>query len=401
MKILDVAEFYAEQGGGVKTYIDHKLRAGAEAGHQVVVVAPGAENRQEERNGGRVVWVKSPPVPGDPRYRLFVHEKPLHQVLARESADVVEASSLYGGAWFVARFPGAPVRTLVFHQDPVAVFGHSFLDGYVSPGFIDRAFSPAWSYVGRLASRFSATVVAGQWLQDRLTRFGVPRVQAVPFGIDPGPFATARPDPALRTALLERAGMPSTARLLVAVSRHHPEKRIHTLFEAVRQLNEAFPVALVLFGDGPLRSRVQHWATQVPGVVVSGYTRDRDALARAVSTADALIHGSSAETYGLVVAEALCAGTPVVVPSSGGAADLADPDRAETYRAGDATSCAAAVRRLFSRDPDALQRHCSGKAAQVRSLDAHFRDLFRQYAEWAEAPPTLWSPHHSVSSASH
>ena len=29
MKVIDVAEFYADQGGGVKTYINQKLRAGA------------------------------------------------------------------------------------------------------------------------------------------------------------------------------------------------------------------------------------------------------------------------------------------------------------------------------------------------------------------------------------
>ena len=31
MKIVDVAEYYAEEGGGIKTYIQSKMRAGAEA----------------------------------------------------------------------------------------------------------------------------------------------------------------------------------------------------------------------------------------------------------------------------------------------------------------------------------------------------------------------------------
>ena len=41
MKIVDVAEFYAELGSGVRTYINQKLEAGARAGHEVVVIAPG------------------------------------------------------------------------------------------------------------------------------------------------------------------------------------------------------------------------------------------------------------------------------------------------------------------------------------------------------------------------
>ena len=41
MKIVDVAEYYAEEGGGIKTYIQSKMRAAEAAGHEVVVVAPG------------------------------------------------------------------------------------------------------------------------------------------------------------------------------------------------------------------------------------------------------------------------------------------------------------------------------------------------------------------------
>ena len=41
MKVVDVAEFYADKGGGVRTYIHQKLEAGARLGHEVVVIAPG------------------------------------------------------------------------------------------------------------------------------------------------------------------------------------------------------------------------------------------------------------------------------------------------------------------------------------------------------------------------
>src|SRR5262245_8268794 len=41
VKIVDVNEFYAEQGGGVRRYVDAKLAAGARLGHEVVVIAPG------------------------------------------------------------------------------------------------------------------------------------------------------------------------------------------------------------------------------------------------------------------------------------------------------------------------------------------------------------------------
>src|SRR5690606_33005581 len=68
MKILDVNEFYAEQGGGVRTYVHRKLEAAAALGVEVVVVAPGTSDREERRIGGKIVWVKSPKLPPDPRY---------------------------------------------------------------------------------------------------------------------------------------------------------------------------------------------------------------------------------------------------------------------------------------------------------------------------------------------
>ena len=381
MKILDVAEFYAEKGGGVKTYLDRKLRAGADAGHEVVIVAPGPRDGEEARHGGRVVWVKSPTVPGDPRYHLFVNRRATHAVLDRERPDVVEGSSVYGGGWFAANWPGQAVRSLVFHQDPVAALGHPLLDRFVRAAFIDRAAAPFWAYLRGLAGRFDTTVVAGEWLQDRLTGFGLPRVHAVPFGIEPGPFQAAERDDALRAELLEQARVPADSPLLVCVSRHHPEKRLFTLMRAVRRLQAAQPVGLAIFGDGPLRRQVQAEADKAPGVAVAGYTRDRAHLARALASADALLHGSAAETYGLVVAEALCAGTPLIVPSVGGAADLADPRFAEVYPPGDVAKCAAAIRRLLSRDPMRLRVACLEAARSVRTLDDHFVALFAHYQQ--------------------
>ncbi|MEM7676567.1 MAG: glycosyltransferase, partial [Myxococcota bacterium] len=137
MKVVDVAEFYAEKGGGVKTYLDQKLRAGSAAGHEVVVLAPGPEDAEESRHGGRVIWVKSPKVPGDPRYHLFIDRRAVHSVLDRERPNVVEGSSVYGGGWFAGLWPGRAVRSLVFHQDPVAALGHPMLDRFISASTID------------------------------------------------------------------------------------------------------------------------------------------------------------------------------------------------------------------------------------------------------------------------
>lgn len=377
MRIADVAEFYAEAGGGVKTYIEAKLAAGAAAGIEVHVVAPGPKDDREARAGGWVHWVKSPPVPGDPRYFLFTSKPRVHEVLARIQPDVVEGSSPYGGAWFASSWPHAKVRAQIFHQDPVAALAHPLLDRHLPAARIDGLAAPVWAYLRRLGARFDTTVVAGAWLATRLRGFGLPRVDAVPFGIDPAPFRDASRSPELRAEWRARLGLGERARILVAVSRHHPEKRLPTIIEAVGRLPEA--VGLVVFGDGPARKQVERAAERVPNVHLAGYTRDRAALATAIASSDGFLHGSAAETYGLVVSEALAAGVPIIVPSAGGAGELARAEYAETYTPGDVSDCAAALERFLARDEAGMRRAAEEAGRSVRTLDSHFRDLFSHY----------------------
>lgn len=411
MKLVDVSEFYAERGGGVRTYTHAKLAAGARLGIEVVIVAPGDADREERREGGRVIWVKSPRLALDPRYHVLLRERAVHAILDAESPDVVEGSSTWTGGAFVARWRGDAVKSLVFHQDPVAVYPHSLLDRAIAPARLDRLAWPWWAYLRRLAGAFDLTVVAGEWLAERLRERRVANAVAVPFGITKHD-AKAREGHAgrdsrrteetsrVRHELLARAGAPADAALLVAISRHHPEKRLGTVLRGVWRANERLRargrpgVALALFGDGPLRPLVERAARRHGPAFVAGFTTDRDRLRAALASADAFVHGSAAETYGLVVAEALEAGLPLVVPSRGGAADLADPSWSETYPPGDAVACADAIERLLGRDRDAL-RHAARHAAntRVRDLDDHFAELFARYASVASVSRSSRSRH--------
>ena len=384
MRIADVADFYAEAGGGVKTYMDAKLAAGAQHGHEVVVIAPGPEDREVNRNGGRVIWIKSPPVPGDSRYHILTSKKRVHAALDRVQPDIVEGSSPYGGGWFAGSWMKAAVRSFVFHQDPVAALLHPLLDKYIATAHLDGIVAqPVWSYLRRLASCFDTTVVAGQWLQERLGHFGLPRVQAVPFGIDAVPFLKAQPSSELRQRWLEELGLGPEGTVLVAVSRHHFEKRLPVLIHAVSQLPSS--IGLVIYGDGPARAQVEKVASTCSRVSIAGYTRDREALATAMCSADAFVHGSAAETYGLVVSEAIAAGLPMVVPAAGGAKDLVSEAFSEMYPPGDAQGCTEAIQRLLRRDKTLMLAALKNARAEVRTLSTHFEELFSHYEARAKS----------------
>jgi len=380
MKFVDVAEFYAEEGGGVRTYIHQKLEAGARAGHEIVIVAPGPEDGEEERLGGRIVWVKGPTMPFDPRYYVLHNEKKVHQILDRERPDLVEGSSPWTGGWFAARWKGDAPRTFIFHSDPVAVYPQTFFSRAIGAKNVDRLFFWYWAYLRWLSKRYDATVVSGHWLARKLTDFGLSRPVAVPFGIDKHQFSPARADHQVRARILESCGVSPDAPLLVTISRFHPEKRLGTLFEAFDRARRDREMGLVVFGGGPLDGWVRRRAAKVPGIRLAGTTRDRDELASILASADGMLHGSAAETYGLVVAEAICSGLPVIVPNVGGAADLAGPGHAETYTPGDVAGCHGAIHRLLGRDRAALAAACAEVAATgIGTMDDHFTQLFAFY----------------------
>src|SRR5690606_20114161 len=107
---------------------------------------------------------------------------------------------------------------------------------------------------------------------------------------------------------------------------------------------------------------------------------DRERFTRILASADALIHGSDQEPFGLVASEALASGLPLIVPDDGGCAEVADPLYAETYRGGDARACADAIRRLFARDQTVLRAASRHAAGQVLSDRDHAIALVELYA---------------------
>ena len=382
MKIADVADFYTERGGGVRTYVDSKLAAAAKAGHDLTVIAPGPESGVSERDGGRVVWVKSPPLPFDPRYFLLLDRRAVHEALDVARPDIVEGSSTWTGGWFGATWPGRARKALIFHQDFVAAYPQAMLSRYVDRVRIDRMLRPYWATLRRLSRQYDATVVAGEWLARRLEAFDVHRPITVPFGVDKEPFLRAAMSPFLdekRYELASLCGVAPTDPILVTVSRFHPEKRLDTLFDAVEQLSHRQRVGWIIYGDGHQHKMVTRRAAAADGVHVAGFTKDRETLAASLASADVLLHGSAAETYGLAVAEAICAGLPVVVPDAGGAHALAFPGCSEVYPTGDATGAAVAIERLLSRPRDERLEACERATERILTLDQHFDTLFTFY----------------------
>ncbi|KQM73964.1 glycosyltransferase [Sphingomonas sp. Leaf20] len=385
MRIVDVNEFYSPTGGGVRTYVDRKMGILADLGHELIVVAPGREDRVEERpGGGRVIYLKSPGMPFDRNYGLFWDREAIHRVLDALDPDVVECCSPWRPAWFVGDWQPPAGRDVLkaffMHNDNIAAYAQRWFAGLASHERIEQGFAWYSRYMGRFLAKFDTVVTNGPALEKRLRARGVRIDAAMPLGIERGHFSPELRDEDLRRRLLRQCGLPDEGMLLLGLGRHHGEKRWPLVVDAVARAGTTLPIGLILLGTGSQSATIARRIGGSPHMRMFAPVYDRERLARIMASCDALIHGSEAEPFGLVASEAMASGLPLIVPDTGGCAEVADARASALYAARDAVSAAEAIARLHACDRAMLRRAAVVAAAHVRSDREHAVELVDYYA---------------------
>lgn len=159
------------------------------------------------------------------------------------------------------------------------------------------------------------------------------------------------------------AGRPGGGLRVLAAGRLVPEKGFADLVEAAAAC--PVPLRLTIVGDGPRRQALADLA-RARGVdlVLPGALSPTD-LGRAYADADVVAQPSHAEGLGLVAAEALAAGVPVVATDSGGASDLLE--RGDLVPVGDVPALASALARVAA-DPASARARARVLGERVRPL---------------------------------
>ncbi len=179
------------------------------------------------------------------------------------------------------------------------------------------------------------TICASTALADEARALGARDVRVIPSGVD---IPAAVPEPA------------DPPQILFAGRLSH-EKGILELVEAARDM------ALVVAGDGPLRSRVPNALGMVP----------HDELLRLYGRAAIVACPSHREGFGVVCAEAMAHGRPVVASAVGGLLDLVvDGETGLLVPPGDVTALRASLLRLLH-DGDLRRR--LGEAGRRRARE--------------------------------
>ncbi len=373
MKIVDVCAFYSPQGGGVKTYVEQKLRLGPQLGHEIVILAPADRYEVIERGPqARIVTIPSPRFPLDRNYWYFDDEDALHDALDSLAPDFVEVSSPWRSPSIVGRWKGKAPRALFMHADPLSAYAYRWFEPLFSRQTIDKQFEPFWQHLRRLSGEFDSVVCASSELRLRLDEGGVPNTALVPMGVEEGVFSPVHRDPALRKQLLGLCGLPEHAGLLIGVGRLSAEKRWPMVIDAVTAASQQVPVGLVLLGGGGQERKILKAIGGNPHIQLLKPERNRARFAAILASADALVHGCEAETFCLSAAEARASGVPVIVPDRGGAADHAADGAGTAYQAADPEALADAIVAMAATS-------WPRTSSPVQTMRGHFEQLFTHY----------------------
>jgi glycosyltransferase involved in cell wall biosynthesis len=138
-------------------------------------------------------------------------------------------------------------------------------------------------------------------------------------GVDAQVFAPGFRDEAMRSRLTD--GHPERTVLLFC-GRVAAEKQIEQIAEVLKAIPNTH---LAIVGDGPYRPALEEIYKDLPATFV-GYLKGEE-LSAAYASSDIFVFPSAIETFGLVVAEAMAAGLPVVSSRVGGVPEIIDHDQ--------------------------------------------------------------------------
>lgn len=146
---------------------------------------------------------------------------------------------------------------------------------------------------------------------------------------------------------------------ILVVSRLDPIKRVDLLLDALDIAPDLCSLSIRVLGSGWDAERLRERAARShPNVTFVGFS---DAAPRELAAADLLLHLCPVEPFGLAILEAMAAGTPVLAPDTGGAADLIDEGISGLhFRANDARDLAERLRGLCSLAPGTLNALVQG-----------------------------------------
>ena len=306
LKVAVFTETFLPKLDGVVTVICLLLDHLKVHGIEVMVFSPG--EHVEEYNGYPVVSITpSVPMPMYPEAWLSIPMKGTFKTLKEFDPDIIHVANPWCAGLMFIRFSKTLKKPLVMsfhtHLMEMAKFYHL--------GFIQK---PLWSIHRYIYRRADYRVATSKRIVNELESHGFGDTGLWRRGVDATVFSPDYYDEEMRKRLTN--GQPDK-KLLLFVGRVAAEKQI----EQIAHVLDAIPnTHLAIIGDGPFRPNLEK-VYAGKSVTFAGYLDGKD-LSAAYSVSDIFVFPSAIETFGLVVAEAMSVGLPVVTSDVGGIPEL-------------------------------------------------------------------------------
>ncbi|MDY6807137.1 MAG: glycosyltransferase [Cyanobacteriota bacterium] len=370
MKIALFTETFLPKIDGIVTRLCHTVEHLQRLGDDVLIFSP--EGGLTEYKGAKIYGVDGFPLPLYPELKLAWPTPAIGLELERFQPDIVHVANPavlgLGGLYYAKKFNIPLVASYHTHLPQyLHHYGLGILEGFL------------WELLKGAHNQAELNLCTSTAMVEELTNHGIERADLWQRGVDTEMFQPHFATAEMRDRL--SAGHPDST-LLLYVGRLGAEKEI----DRIKPVLEAIPNArLALVGDGPHREALEEHFANTPTHFV-GYLRGRE-LAQAYASADAFIFPSRTETLGLVLLEAMAAGTPVVAARSGGIPDIVtDGVNGYLFDPADDDGAIAATKMLLER-------------SEEREA---LRDNARQEAErwgWSAATQQLRTYYQSILSA--
>lgn len=316
MRIGMFTDTYTPQINGVVTSINSFAASLEKQGHEVFIFAPRLENSQELKN---VFYFKSVKYPPMPEHQLAYSMSGNFKVFRDLKLDLIHSHTPFT-LGVLALFLAKQYRLPIVHTY------HTLFTEYVH--YVPTAIGQKIGvWLSTNASRkycqsCNLTIVPSEAMRQELQKYGVTNeIDVIPTGVSDFFRNNGNPEQVLQKYNLS----PDTA-IISYAGRIAREKNIEFLLHVYKEILKVHEnIMFAIIGDGPHRPNIEALARELgiaDKVFFTGYISDKTELAGWYKASQAFIFSSLTETQGLVILEAMSAGTPVVAVDAMGISDI-------------------------------------------------------------------------------